>query len=124
MYFPFVNAACLLFVLTLSHTPVLLGNGEVRRLLRAEVQLKNAKVYLRTGQPEKGLMLLNRSLAANPDSPESWYTRGLANFKLERHEEACQDWKKACQMEVNWCLGEEYSKAGKFCLSNETGSLE
>ncbi|MGB1694811.1 MAG: tetratricopeptide repeat protein, partial [bacterium] len=62
---------------------MLLGNGEVRRLLRAEVQLKNAKVYLRTGQPEKGLMLLNRSLAANPDSPESWYTRGLANFKLE-----------------------------------------
>ena len=74
MYFPFVKAACLLFVLTLSHTPVLLGNGEVRRLLRAEVQLKNAKVYLRTGQPEKGLMLLNRSLVANPDSPESWYT--------------------------------------------------
>ena len=109
MYFPFVKAACLLFVLTLSHTPVLLGNGEIRRLLRAEVQLKNAKVYLRTGQPEKGLMLLNRSLAANPDSPESWYTRGLANFKLERHEEACQDWEKACQMEVNWCLGEEYS---------------
>ena len=64
MYFPFVKAACLLFVLTLSHTPVLLGNGKVRRLLRAEVQLKNAKVYLRTGQPEKGLMLLNRSLCS------------------------------------------------------------
>ena len=62
-------------------------------------------------------MLLSRSVAENPDSPESWYTRGLANFKLERHEEACQ-------MEVNWCLGEENSKAGKFCLSNETGSLE
>ena len=124
MYFPFVKAVCLLFVLTLSQTPVLLGNGEVRRLLRAEVQLKNAKVYLRTGQPEKSLILLNRSVAENPDSPESWYTRGLANFKLERHEQACQDWKIACQLEVNWCLGEEYSKAGNFCLSYETGSLE
>ena len=77
MYFPFVKAACLLFVLALSHTTVLLGNGEVRRLLRAEVQLKNAKVYLRTGQPEKGLMLLNHALAANPDSPERVRAKSL-----------------------------------------------
>ena len=65
MYFPFVKAACLLFVLTLSHNPVLLGNGEVRRLLRADVQLKNAKVYLRTGQVEQALIRFNHSLGAN-----------------------------------------------------------
>ena len=87
----------------------------VRKKLRAWNQLKNARVYLKTGQLEMGFLLLNHSIRAHPDLAESWYTRGVANFRLERYEEACQDWKKACGLEVGWCLGEEYAIAGKIC---------
>ena len=107
----------LLLVLMLINLPVLkAGEGGVRKKLRAWNQLKNARVYLKTGQLEMGLLLLNHSIRAHPDLAESWYTRGVANFRLERYEEACRDWKKACGLEVGWCLGEEYAIAKKICL--------
>ena len=105
----------LLLVLMLINLPVLKAGEGVRKKLRAWNQLKNARVYLKTGQLEMGLLLLNHSIRAHPDLAESWYTRGVANFRLERHEEACRDWKKACGLEVGWCLGEEYAIAGKIC---------
>ena len=86
----------LLLVLMLINLPVLKAGERVRKKLRAWNQLQNARVYLKTDQLEKGLLLLNHSITAHPNLAESWYTRGVANFRLERHEEACRDWKKAC----------------------------
>ena len=80
---------------------------------RTEIFTKNPPP--KTGQLEMVLLLLNQSIRGHPNLAESWYTRGVANFRLERYEEACRDWKKACGLEVGWCLGEEYAIAGKIC---------
>ena len=105
----------LLLVLMLINLPVLKAGEGVRKKLRAWNQLKNARVYLKTGQLEMGLLLLNDSIRVHPDLAESWYKRGVVNFRLERYEEACRDWNKACGLEVGWCLGEEYAIAEKIC---------
>ena len=105
----------LILILLMIQVPMLYAGEDIRKKLRAWNQLKNARVYIRTDQFQKGLLLLKDSISDHPELAESWYTRGLVHFKLSRYLKACRDWEKACELEIGWCLGEEYVHSSKIC---------
>lgn len=57
--------------------------------------------YLKTKTYESAVYSYSMALDLNPKLPEVWYKKGLAEIKLYKYSEACEDLKKAKSMNYN-----------------------
>ena len=79
------------------------------------VIMKNASVYLRTGQLDRALIRLNKAISLYPKYAEALHLRGRVWFKKNLFEKACLDWKNSCKFDTAWCQGSEFAEAGGIC---------
>jgi len=83
---------------------------------KAQVHFQRAKVYVRTHQPEPALKAFTRALQLNPEHPEIHHQRGTLLYQLGRLPEACQSWKRACDLNPSFCRGLHFGHRGDLCF--------
>ena len=83
---------------------------------KAQVHFQRAKAYVRTHQSAPALKAFNRALQLNPDHPEIHHRRGTLLYQLGRLPEACQSWRRACDLKRSFCQGLHFGRKGDLCF--------
>ena len=83
---------------------------------KAQVHFQRAKAYVRTHQPESALKAFDRALQLNPEHPEIHHRHGTLLYQLGRIPEACQSWRRACDLNRSFCQGLRFGRKGDLCF--------
>ncbi|MBF0278214.1 MAG: tetratricopeptide repeat protein [SAR324 cluster bacterium] len=90
--------------------------------MEAKVSFQKGKALLRTHQYRKAITALTLAIELKPDHAEAYHKRGTAHYSSNSSKEACQDWKKACELS-GYCMGWNFGLHKKVC-GEESGVKE
>lgn len=83
--------------------------------LKVDVYLKQGQVYLRTLEYSKAIKWFDKAIALDKKHAKAYHLRGTAYFYSKQIEQACQDWKTACELDT-LCQGWQLGKAQFYCI--------
>lgn len=97
---------------TLANEPLVNSNH-----LKAKVRLQKGSAYLKSWQYEKAVAVLQEAIELFPQYSIAYHKLGTALFHLEQYAQACENWKRACEIDTR-CQGWNFGKSKNYCSAN------
>lgn len=97
---------------TLANQPLVNSNH-----LKATVRVQKGSVYLKSWQYEKAVAVLQEAIELFPQYSIAYHKLGTALFHLEEYAQACENWKRACDIDTR-CQGWNFGKSKNYCSAN------
>lgn len=83
--------------------------------LKAVVQWRNGRVYLRTDRLEHAIKAFSKAISLHPGYAEAYSDRGTTHFRKGMNASACRDWEKACELNGSLCARIIHAAEKQLC---------
>lgn len=82
--------------------------------LKAQVSFQRGNTFLRTQQYDRAIEAYTRAIGLRADYAHAYHKRGTAHYFFHQWERACDDWKRACELDA-FCMGWNFGVYKKVC---------